>query len=241
MKTRTNGRSFSPTFAAGLLLIAAAAAGQPQLTGITQYAATSSGGIDNGWVWNTYGGGGDGVWNLYVTQSTPSAPFINSGDGASTSINVPLPVGTYTFSVVSAYPGPHRPYMALNLFFDGDGNTPRISVVAADNVAGGQPATGTGYNLYGGATTNSGTLTWLDGVYTVTLSGYLYQDDTLSGINRVSPFAATPDATNDFIGTFTLTVAQVPAIPAATGPGLALLALAVLVWGFAALALRHAI
>ena len=235
----TNGRSFSPTLVAGLLLIAAAAAGQPHLTGMTQYAATSSGGIDNGWVWNTYGGGG--VWNLYVTQGSPSAPFINTGDGAGASIDVALPVGTYTFSVVSAYPGPHRPYMALNLFFDGDGNTPRISVVAADNVPGGNAAIGTGYDLYGSTVANSGSLSWVDGLYRVTLSGYLYQDDTLSGIDRVSPFAAASDGTNDFIATFTLTVAEVEAIPAATRPGLALLALAVLLCGAAVLGLRRAV
>src|SRR5262245_23215756 len=65
------------------------------LSGAIHFSSDSAGAPFGGQIWNTHGG--DFIFNLYFsTTSDGSTPFLNSGDGAAASINIPLAAGTTT-------------------------------------------------------------------------------------------------------------------------------------------------
>jgi hypothetical protein len=156
-------------------------------------------------VWNTVGG--DIPFNLYLLDGV-GVGAVNSGNGANTSINIPLlNPGSYTFRF-RAQPALQNPgQFGLNLFFGGETNTPSISALVTANssmfVANGAPLT----NRLDGLpiTPGSGTLEYILGDIRVTLTA-LSQER--AGGNTVGGYTSNPGLIggNDFRGSFTLTV-----------------------------------
>lgn len=194
------------------------------LTGLCQFDTNPSGDFGAQAVWNTALDAG--IYNLYVIEGAPG-PFINSGNGLSTEINVPLTPGVHSFTVHGEPGGDTALYFAINLFFDGNRATPGISVYGpSDTAPGGLPNGGLTVNLDGDDQTVPGanTLTTTSNGMTITLSNFVINTD--SSIDLVSPFSTSPSATNDYVATFDLTVTAlepVPTLPTAAIPLLALL------------------
>lgn len=191
------------------------------LTGMVAFTANSSGRVSLGPIYNTLGG--DLVPNLYVTSG---GSFLNSGNGAKTSISVPLTAGSHTFALYGDAELPFVPsYVGLNLFFDGQTN-PGISVFAAIN--------STAFKADGNSKTprltsippftgllapGSNSLTYGD----VTLTGFSFKAPNILKQDKVSLFDNKTDCENDFVGSLTLNVASPPA-PVPVPPALPLLA-----------------
>jgi hypothetical protein len=215
----------------GLVLAIAAPcadAGATSLTGLAEFSTcddlslcpAGSFGHNNstasGSLWDTVGG--NQAYNLYIAPGTASSvtnagQFLNSGNTASsTAINLPLTVGTHTFSIFGDnHPGYSQ---GLSLFFDGNNGNPGISVyaplrtglieppIAADCAP--TPVLGMGLKLAPGACT----LSFFDGKNTITLTDYFWQrSDSLGhAVDLVSATSTNSDGKADFVGQFTLTV-----------------------------------
>src|SRR5262245_42176070 len=82
---------------------------QPNLTGISVFGADATGNYSPFHRWSTTGG--DVIYNMYVTQPNTGigGAFINSGNGAGTSLNFPLAPGTLDFYMFGE-PGNFTPY-----------------------------------------------------------------------------------------------------------------------------------
>jgi len=210
------------------------------LTGLVEFSADSSGSEAQGEFWDTVGA--NTRYNLYVAPGSiaDGNGFINHGNGAATAINIPLFAGSYTFTIVGAdHPG-YTPD-ALNLFFDGNGGSPGISVIAPIRVFGSPEP---GFSANSGAATpflssttgtvpGAGTLSFTDGIETVTLSDYFWERS--DSANLVTGFNDGPGSPPDFTGQFTITVTNNATVEGGIGgfsvpePGsLALLAVSLL-------------
>jgi hypothetical protein len=181
------------------------------LSGAAAWASDSAG-AGSSTFWNT--AAPDGWWNLYLTQANSGAtgPFVNSGNTAgSAAINLDLSTpGTYTFHFL-AEGAAGSGFYGLNLFFNGNGTNPGISVLGVLNggafTANGNSNTRT---LGGSSIAGSNSLTFLDGPNTVTLTDfafYQFSSTLVPQLNRVGAFDNTPtNATLDERGYFTLQV-----------------------------------
>lgn len=190
------------------------------LTGMVAFTANSHGKVALGPIYNTLGG--DIVPNLYVKSA---GSFLNSGNGASTRISVPLTPGSHSFTLYGDAELPFVPsYFGLNLFFDGQTN-PGISVFAAIN--------STSFSVDGNSKTprltsippftgllapGANSLTYAD----VTLTGFSFKAPNVLKQDKVSLFSNNPDCENDFVGSLTLNVASPAPVP--LPPALPLLA-----------------
>jgi PEP-CTERM motif-containing protein len=209
----------------GAALMSTKPAAATTISGLIEFS-TDSNGNTSGQGWNTVGG--DGVFNLYVASGPISASptFLNSGNSSSTSISIPLPAGTHTFSIY-ADSEPTLSHYGLNLFFNGNNSTPGISVFAALRTSSTQPS----FAANGGLTRTeafgfvpgANTLTFADGPITVTLTDYFFSSPSQLGFDVVSPFNNIPDGFNDFGGQFTVTVTPEPGTLLLLGSGLAVL------------------
>lgn len=190
---------------------------QPILSGAVQFSANSSGAATGGQIWNTLGS--DGLFNLYFTQPNTGigGSLLNSGNGASTALNLTLAPGAYEFFYFGQ-PGSDTGFAALNLFFDGNTSTPRISVFAATDTAAPSPpypsfsansSTNT-LTLAGSIVAGAGTLSYSSGGFTVTLTDYGWSTPGVFGLDRVQAFSNAPGGGNDFVGMVRLSVTSVP-------------------------------
>jgi hypothetical protein len=204
------------------------------LTGLLQDGTASNGQTAGSPIWNTLGNELSFA-NLYITQPNGgyAAPFINSGNGAGTSISYALTPGTYQFYFFCDPLAENNPgYYGLNLFFDGNNNTsPGISAFspAATSAANAVPA-GFG-TLVLSVNTNSpnpppgsyiytatpvsapGTLTYTADGLSVTLTAYGFGLPGVfggPGLDRVGNLNDAPDGQLDGVGFFDLTVVSVP-------------------------------
>lgn len=193
--------------AAGLLLASAPRMARADfLTGGIVFSTNSAGAPTGGQYWNTLGG--DNRYNLYLSTA-PADPILNPGNAASTSVSLPLPVGTYTYSIFgdSAGVSPASNY-GIALFLNGNNTTPVIagylspSLIAVP-VPSGAPA------LDSTASTSPGTLTFTDSTVKVTLTGFQWAVAS-STVDRVSGFDSVSNGVPDYVGSFTLTVTAVP-------------------------------
>ena len=108
---------------AGILALGATSARAEFLTGVVVYSTDAAGAASSGEYWNTLGG--DNRYNVYVSTG-PSDPILNPGDSASTSISLPLPVGTYTYDIY----GDNAPAFSnygIGLYFNGNNTNPGIA------------------------------------------------------------------------------------------------------------------
>lgn len=172
------------------------------LTGATLFASNSTG-LTNLEIWNTLGG--DLIFNLYLLEGTTA---LNSGNGAATSVNLPLlTAGTYTINY-RAQPGLQTPtHFGLNLFFDGDDQTPGISAVGKANGSTFAASSSLLTHRLDGipVLSSGGTLQYVDGDYRVTLTALSHER---AGGNTVGGYTNTPGLLggNDYRGSFTLQV-----------------------------------
>ncbi len=191
----------------GLVTLATSSmASATTLTGATTFG-TSSNGSSNGDYWNTLGG--DGTYNLYLW--TPSG-WVNTGDGAGTSININMLPGTYTYTLYANPGSTSENFAGLNLFFNGAGTTPRISVFApiSSHLFSNNSSTNT-RALDSTLVTGANASVFVDGVTTVSLTDFVLNNPQVgTATDFVSPFSNAPNGTNDLIGSFTLSVTNTP-------------------------------
>ncbi len=189
-----------------LVGLASVASAAPVLTGAVLFNATGTGAYDvSGVAWNTLGG--DAAHNLYFQDTTPA--FLNSGNGAGTSLSIDLTPGSYFLNVFGRPGGdPVSGFVGLNLFFDGATVTPDISAFNAIDGAGAPTATaGSTLALNAAtATPGSGTLSFTRSGNTITLSTFLWNRPSTVFGDVVGPFATVPDGANDYWGTLRLDV-----------------------------------
>ena len=189
-----------------LLRFETAAKAQVSLSGIALYSTDGSGNfLDDGW--NTLGG--DVMYNLWVSANGNP---INGPTDASASVNFPLTPGTYTFSI-SGDSGRNRAFHGLNLFFNGNNNSPRISVMAptatntmVTSFTANQSANTP--NLAYTSLVSSGANSFNLGGFNVALTGFRWQYSTVESKDLVSPFTPSPNGKLDNQGIFTLTVSN---------------------------------
>ena len=169
-----------------------------------------------------------GNFDLWVTQGGISDPFINGPTRDNAGISVPLNPGSYTFSIFGAsgcgegqsiFPCA-SPQYGLNLFFNGNGDTPGISVMAATNYSATPPFpafsanSGTTVNLSGSAqVAGAGTLVFTDGATSVTLTNFQWSVPMVYNLDRISNFTTSPDGSRDFVGQFALQVSTTRPLP----------------------------
>lgn len=193
--------------AAGLLLtLAPGSARGDFLTGGIVYSTNSAGAPTGGQYWNTLGG--DNRYNLYLSTA-PTDPILNPGNAASTSVSLPLPVGTYTYSIFGDTSGvsPASNY-GIALFLNGNNTAAAIAGFLAPSLTPVPSATPVPA-LDSTASTSPGSLTFLDSTVRVTLSGFQWAVASPT-VDRVSGFDSVSNGVPDLVGSFTLTVTAVP-------------------------------
>ncbi|RFP19372.1 PEP-CTERM sorting domain-containing protein [Duganella sp. BJB475] len=188
------------------------------LTGASVYDINSAGNyVGNGWDTT----GGNGAANLYLlTAQNDAGSFINSGNGAATSIHQDLSSpGTYTYYFRADGGGFNwpTPSAGLNLFFNGV-NVPGISAFVPFNTVSPTPAAygngGLGI-INADEVPGANSLSFSSGKTTVTLSNFTWFDYRNPAAPNAVPdlvnvFGNTPNGLNDYSGSFTVRVAAVP-------------------------------
>ena len=187
-------------------------------TDATGRAATTGGGT----IWTTQPGGGPA--KIWVIAGGPDDPFINGPANTAAHIDRFLTNGTHRFTIYAA-PGNESSHYGLNLFFNGIGATPGISVFAPPHRSSSVPvpefaAHGSQtLNLAGVLVPGAKTLQFVDGQTTITLTSYFFALPTVHGLDRVGPQVATKDGRLDFLGAFTLEVAGAARLPRISSNG----------------------
>jgi len=137
--------------------------------------------------------------------------FLNGPSDAQAGVSISLSDGEHTF-VIYANQGGSTPHHGLNLFFNGDNNTPRISVFGPTQTAPEPPFPafsadgGSTLTLAFSPTAGANTLVFQDTTTRIELIDYRYADYSVYGTDRVSQRSTSPDGGADFIGQFTLRV-----------------------------------
>lgn len=239
VKARTSAKLGHVTNTGFLVLLAAAALTQDPITakadsvlsGLLLSSVDSSGA---GAGYENYNTKGDAyIYNLYVTSGGLNAPFINSGDGPTTSIAIPLTLGSHTFSIFGeASTQGALSHYGLNLFLNGSA-TPGISVFAPRTTSSLPPfpafsanSSPNSYNIDTTPTPAAGTLAYSFGGQMITLTGFfLAAPSSVFNLDRVSPGNNVPSGIADFVGQFTL---EVTSVPEPTGAMLVSLGIAIL-------------
>jgi hypothetical protein len=209
---RLYSRIVLPLAAFGLMALAAQphAASAQTLSGISLFSTTSTGAFTAD-IWNTLGG--DPYYNLWVSGSGA-----NGATDATASISTALTVpGVYIFTI-EGQPGTNSAFNGMNLFFNGNNNTPLISVFAPLATTAVTPAFAADgqatRTLAGASVAGANTLTTSLG-NTVTLTNFRWESSTFSNLDTVSGFTRTPGSGSDNRGTFTLTVTAATPEPSA--------------------------
>lgn len=208
--------------------------GQVYLTGLLQQGTQANGQTAGSPIWNTLGNELSFA-NIYLTQPNVgyTASFLNSGNGAGTSISYGLTSGTYTFYFfVMGFWDNNPGQYGLNLFFDGNNNA--SPGIAAYSVAGvnnpnvvqagldtlplsvdinySAPAPGT-YIYTATPVPALGTLTYTANGLNVTLTDYGFGEPGVFGgsaLDRIGNLDSQLDLALDSVGFFTLNVTPIP-------------------------------
>ena len=210
----------------GLLLMSLTQSGKSTtLTGAALFDVNAAGNAGTQF-WNTLGG--DAFRNLYLVEP-PLNIFVNSGNGPGASLNVPLTAGVNYVFIYWAQPGTGTNF-GLNLFFNGDSSSPRISGLV--------PGNSTSFTVNSSASTKrldgtnvaaAGTAMFVDGGTSITLAAFT---NFASLTDRVQDLDNSPGGGPDFTGFITLSVTEVPepgtAALSATALTLAMLAVCAL-------------
>lgn len=189
---------------------------QVNLTDITTYQVDGNGNASGGQLWDTIAGGNFDVF--VIRGADVNGAIINGG---TRTLSETLSNGTFTYTLLME-PGTYNPGGGLSLFFGsgtpGSTDDPGISAWAPFNTTLTPPNSGAGTNIYdpfGNGDQGAG-LTFTAGNGTAaTINSLRFFN---SGVDRVSPSAATPSGGQDFAVQFTLTVSGTSA-GAAPEPG----------------------
>jgi hypothetical protein len=196
------------------------------LTGAIIFTADSAGNRGSGWA-NT-DARNNSSFNVYVLPDLPSTSFgngfLNSGNTfpGATSINIGLSVpGTYSFTMLgdTSAGSVGISNWGLNLFFNGDDLNSKISVFGLSNTtnqanipafsanSAASTATLEPFNL--GNTPGAGTLTFIDGGNSITLTHYRLSHESIFAVDKVSGYGIGANGSLDGVVEFTLRVAPV--------------------------------
>src|SRR6266511_3575365 len=189
------------------------------MSGATLFSADTSGAHVGGLVWDTMPDN-LGFWNLWFTSGTPggspdglTGSFLNGPDDSRAGINLPLSPGIYEYTIFGDIPISLAQFIGLNLFFNGH-VVPDISALAASRTGqmippfipnSSQDTFGMDWNGRF-PVPGSGSLTFIAGDLTVTLSDFYWATPDVFALNRVAPYSTDPSANVDCIGSFTLSV-----------------------------------
>jgi hypothetical protein len=181
---------------------------EARLTGITVFSIHPLGG------YNAVNG-----WDTLPTNAVPNAwvwtsggDLLNGPSDTAAALNSPLePSPTLQTINVTAAPGSlFEPYHGINLFFNGS-TSPQISAYQPTACGAGPPLSYGDSSLgLGGEVTAAGSLRCVAGGREIELVGYLWSQPDCAPLDDVSPFAWSPDGTNDFHGGFALMAREVP-------------------------------
>lgn len=180
---------------------------QISLTGVTLWMADATGAKGVGY-WDTV----EGVYgNVYLFTGTTGAPvFVNSGNtNASLNPNLALPPGSTQLQFAANSFG--ASFTGINLYFNGDLATPRISAFVANDGSTAFAVIANTTNTWGeqlADTPGSGALNYVTGGYQVTLAALSVPAP--GAVNIVSNFSTGGADAYDTVGSMTLIVAAVP-------------------------------
>lgn len=195
----------------GLVCAASVSAHAQTLSGAILFSTDATGNASGGQIWNTLAG--DGNFNLWLRQG---ASFVNGPADAQAGISIPLTTGTYTYAIYGE-PGGSSGFDGLNLFFDGNTNTPRLSAFGAtQTTAAPSPFAADSGNTLALNTTSvagAGTLTYVDGATTIVLSNFTWAVPAVNNTDLVGSVTTGASGNNDFVGSFTLNVRGPVAVP----------------------------
>jgi hypothetical protein len=200
-----------------------------QLTGLVIFYSNPTGSyiIGEGYG-NTYGG--DTVsFNYYIVNGLPPTSFENAflNSGNVTTVPTKLAIdlntpGTYNFTAfadTSRGEASSGEVWGINLFFNGNDLSPRISALGNANttsplffpgfVVNNNSSTATIDSLNLGNAPASGSLSWSDGDKVITLTNYRLNNSAIFNIDRVSGFNLGANGYKDAVAEFTLNVSQI--------------------------------
>ncbi|NEQ81673.1 MAG: PEP-CTERM sorting domain-containing protein [Moorea sp. SIO2I5] len=178
------------------------------LTGLIEFVTNGSGNTGI-YTWDT---GADRHWDLWVTNDGEDGEFIN--DPSTRNIDFELTEGIHTFTMYGDGRSSlgNQSHYGLNLFFNGETTNPGISVFGAlARSADSNPdflpnSSGSTRGLDGSFVPGSGTLSFIDGLTTVTLTDYIYQASDVQQKDLVSERSIGSNDYWDMVGQFTLNV-----------------------------------
>jgi hypothetical protein len=212
MKTSTFQKSGLVSIAAALFLLANSSQAQAvSLTGI------------NGWtiVNGSYGGqgwdivGANGSANIYVTQSLTGA-FLNSGNSAATSINIPLQDGDNTFYYFgwAGFEVFNSKTWGLGVFLNGDSINPAIAAYSSVSYSQQPQGFSASSNLvptlgFSSLVNGPNGLSFRVGNQQITLKDLIFYSANTFRLDRVSGASLGGDGNLDAVAKFTLTVTSV--------------------------------
>lgn len=185
------------------------------LTGVKIFSAGGMDGIFNMNNWYDTLGGNTG-FNTYLTGPNTgiNGAFVNSGNGASTSVDIPLSLGSYSFYMFNT--SESSSYWGLNLFFDSDQVNPKITAITSMKTSLTEPPFQINQALDvprlddNILVSSPRSLVYQTNNAFITLTSYSYSDPSVYQMNRVSDRDSIPDGRNDSVSFMTLTVSTVP-------------------------------
>jgi hypothetical protein len=176
----------------------------PHLTAVTLYSLNTFAIYDGVNSWDTVPT--NAVPNVWLGGTTsPNGP-----SDADAAINITLSVGSGFIGIYCSPGSLLETYYGINLFFN-NSTTPQISGYQPASCAAGPPSaySGTSQGL-SGTVAAAGTLRAVVEGFEIDLDGYLLSPPGCALLDTCSPYTWTTDGTNDFTGTFLLTVSAVP-------------------------------
>jgi hypothetical protein len=205
-------------FVLGLLLASinrVSAADIAHLTGVKIFSAGGMAGIFNNTNWYDTVGNNFG-FNTYLTGSNTgiNGAFVNSGNGASTSVDIPLSIGSYSFWMFNT--SESSSYWGLNLFFDSDQVNPRITAITSMKTLLTDPPFQINQALDvprlddNILVSSPRSLVYQTNNAFITLTSYSYSDPSVYQMDKVSDRDSISDGRNDSVSFITLTVSSVP-------------------------------
>lgn len=180
---------------------------QTTLTGAMLFSTTSTGAWNNYSELNTVGG--DNWWDLWLALNPDATSPVNGPSDAEAGISIPLQVGkSYKYYFFGSGPccSSSESFTALNLFFDGNGSTPGISVFGALNSPSFVPDANTTITLEAEPVPGAATSFYNAGSEIVVMSGYVANAPATPPGDVCQPFEFSPGGSLSFFGSFSLQV-----------------------------------
>jgi hypothetical protein len=196
---------------ATLALTLASASGQIQLTDITLFSADAAGNYTGPDIWETQPTGNFIVW---IQSGAPGGPFLNGPTSANAQPNISIPLGTSSFTLMSA-PGSDFDSFGINLFFNGS-LTPSISATGPMLTSQGEQHTFSPDNASdtpapgNGIVPGAGTLSTEFGNELVTLTDFYLATPSVYNLDQAGEYSTGPAGSDDYVGGITFSVTSVP-------------------------------